>query len=337
MRLTLSRTSWAATSPSFSSVNWMKTCEMPSDDDDRNSSMPLIVLTASSILSVICRLDLLGRRAGLPRGHRDHREIDLRETVEPELQIAEDAEDHQHQNQHRGEDRTLDADGGESIHGRARLSVMDRFGLGRPAISLPVRPARISTFGPFLLAQGDDLFAGHAVADDEHPAHLAGPQHGAGRHEAAVAWPCNSNSAVANSPGRSRWSGFGATASTTIERVSLVTTGAMNRTRASNVRSGKLSTWKRTVWPGWIRPMSCCGTVSDSRNGSIRTSVTTLVACMPGDDLLRRRPPASRPPSRSNGARIVVSSTAFFRMRQLDLRPSGRPEYAWWIWNNAWR
>ena len=27
--------------------------------------------------------------------------------------------------------------------------------------------------------------------------------------------------------------------------------------------------------------MSCCGTVSDSRNGSIRTSVTTFVACIP--------------------------------------------------------
>ena len=31
----------------------MKTCEMPSDEIDRSSSMPLIVLTASSILSVI--------------------------------------------------------------------------------------------------------------------------------------------------------------------------------------------------------------------------------------------------------------------------------------------
>ena len=31
----------------------MITCEMPSDDTDRSSSMPLMVLTASSILSVI--------------------------------------------------------------------------------------------------------------------------------------------------------------------------------------------------------------------------------------------------------------------------------------------
>ena len=52
-RFTLSRTSWAATSASFSRTKLTKTCEMPCDEIDRNSSMPLIVFTASSILSVI--------------------------------------------------------------------------------------------------------------------------------------------------------------------------------------------------------------------------------------------------------------------------------------------
>ncbi len=51
-RLTRSRTSCAATSPSFSSRNATMTCETPSDEFDRSSSMPLMVLTASSILSV---------------------------------------------------------------------------------------------------------------------------------------------------------------------------------------------------------------------------------------------------------------------------------------------
>jgi len=51
--LTLSRTSCAATSVFLSSRNEIITCEIPSDDTDRSSSMPLIVLTASSILSVI--------------------------------------------------------------------------------------------------------------------------------------------------------------------------------------------------------------------------------------------------------------------------------------------
>ena len=50
--LTLSRTSCAATSPFFSRSNRMETIEMPSDEIDWSSSMPLIVLTASSILSV---------------------------------------------------------------------------------------------------------------------------------------------------------------------------------------------------------------------------------------------------------------------------------------------
>src|SRR5881275_3157214 len=52
MRLTLSRTSCAATSAFFSRRNVMKTCETPSTEVERNSSMPLMVLTAASTLSV---------------------------------------------------------------------------------------------------------------------------------------------------------------------------------------------------------------------------------------------------------------------------------------------
>ena len=46
-------TSWAATLTSFSRTNWTKTCETPSIEVERSSSIPLIVLTASSTLSVI--------------------------------------------------------------------------------------------------------------------------------------------------------------------------------------------------------------------------------------------------------------------------------------------
>src|SRR6185295_16522292 len=52
-RLTRSRTSCAAMSPSFSSRKAMMTVETPSDEVERSSSMPLMVLTASSILSEI--------------------------------------------------------------------------------------------------------------------------------------------------------------------------------------------------------------------------------------------------------------------------------------------
>ena len=48
-RRDVSRTSCAATSMSFSSWKLMITCETPSVEIERSSSMPLMVLTASSI------------------------------------------------------------------------------------------------------------------------------------------------------------------------------------------------------------------------------------------------------------------------------------------------
>ncbi len=51
-RLMRSRTSCAAVSASFSSLKETTTCEMPSDDVEVSVSMPLMVLTDSSILSV---------------------------------------------------------------------------------------------------------------------------------------------------------------------------------------------------------------------------------------------------------------------------------------------
>src|SRR5439155_10654353 len=53
MVLTLSRTSCAATSMSFSRTKETMTCEVPSDEIDCSSSTPLMVLTASSILSLM--------------------------------------------------------------------------------------------------------------------------------------------------------------------------------------------------------------------------------------------------------------------------------------------
>ncbi len=53
MPLTLSRTSCAPTSPSFSRSKRTVTTEMPSEETENSWSMPLMVLTASSILSVI--------------------------------------------------------------------------------------------------------------------------------------------------------------------------------------------------------------------------------------------------------------------------------------------
>jgi hypothetical protein len=51
--LTRSVTSWAAMLMSFSRRKVTYTCDTPSTEAERSSSMPLMVLTAASILSVI--------------------------------------------------------------------------------------------------------------------------------------------------------------------------------------------------------------------------------------------------------------------------------------------
>ena len=58
------------------------TCDTPSADTDRSSSMPLIVFTASSIAIGHLGLDLLGRRPWLARRNDDGREVHLRIAIE---------------------------------------------------------------------------------------------------------------------------------------------------------------------------------------------------------------------------------------------------------------
>ena len=80
-----------------------------------------------------------------------------------------------------------------------------------------------------------------------------------------------------------------------------------------NCSPGKASVWKVTVWPALIFDISCWGTVSESRRGSIRIIVTSFA---PGNMAITRSPTemsraATQP---SNGARIEQSSTAFRRV-----------------------
>ena len=65
IRSILLRTSCAATSAFFSRTKVIKTCETPSSEVERNSSMPLIVLTAPSTLSVISVSTSSGEAPGL--------------------------------------------------------------------------------------------------------------------------------------------------------------------------------------------------------------------------------------------------------------------------------
>ena len=76
------------------------------------------------------------------------------------------------------------------------------------------------------------------------------------------------------------------------------------------VLPGKASVWKVTVWPILIRAISCCGTVSDSRKGSIRSMVTSLP--LGNSEITRSPTDTSRSATQpSNGARMEQSSTAF--------------------------
>ena len=70
----------------------MMTCETPSDEVERSSSMPLMVLTASSILSVISVSISSGAAPGQPRRDDDGGEVDLREAIEAEPRERERAD-----------------------------------------------------------------------------------------------------------------------------------------------------------------------------------------------------------------------------------------------------
>ncbi len=117
-RLTLSRTSCAATSTFFSSRNVTMTCDTPSDETERSSSMPLMVLTASSILSLISVSTCSGAAPGSRVVIDDRRQIDLGEPVDAQTEEGEAADDRERQNQDGREDGTLDAECREPLHGK---------------------------------------------------------------------------------------------------------------------------------------------------------------------------------------------------------------------------
>ena len=78
----------------------MMTCEMPSDETERSSSIPLIVLTAFLDLVGDLGLDLLGRGARLHGRDHDGREVDLRKAIDAEPGEREDADHGQRQDEH---------------------------------------------------------------------------------------------------------------------------------------------------------------------------------------------------------------------------------------------
>ena len=113
----LSRTSCAATFASFSSTNETTTCETPSDEFEVSVSMPLIVLTASSILSVTSVSTCSGAAPGSRVVIATDGMSTFGKAIDAEPREREEADDHEREDQHPGEDRALDAELGEPLHG----------------------------------------------------------------------------------------------------------------------------------------------------------------------------------------------------------------------------
>ena len=181
-RLMRSRTSWAAMSAFFSSLNETTTCEMPSDEVDVSVSMPLMVLTDSSILSVtsvsIC--------SGAAPGRRVVTEIvgmsTLGKRSTPRRPKANSPTTRQRQDEHPGEDRTPDAEF-DASHCMAYLATTRTPSTSR---SIPAATTRSPAFRPLAisiaitdhLAGSDDALFDTIGVDDEH---AGGPRDGANR------------------------------------------------------------------------------------------------------------------------------------------------------------
>ncbi len=71
-------------------------------------------------------LYLLGRSARVDRRDRHHREVDLREAVEPELFVADDADQEDREDDHRREDGALYTELCEPLHGVSLSSLSQR-------------------------------------------------------------------------------------------------------------------------------------------------------------------------------------------------------------------
>ena len=87
----------------------MITCEMPSDETERSSSMPLMVLTASSILSVISVSICSGAAPGWTVVITTVGKSTFGKRSTPSCVNENAPIDRQRQDEHGREDRTFDA------------------------------------------------------------------------------------------------------------------------------------------------------------------------------------------------------------------------------------
>ena len=207
-----SRTSCAATLTSFSMTNVTTTCETPSVVIERSSSMPLMVLTASSTLSVISVSTSSGAAPGWRRDDDDVREVDVGEAIDAELHVPGDADDADDEDEHRREDRPLDAERGEPLHGLLHLRAVAHVGAGRQddRSRPPSRRSSTATTSPLRLAElHEALLHLLARADDEDARLGLVALDGARRARRGAGCSPSSSRATANMPGLSWPSWFG--------------------------------------------------------------------------------------------------------------------------------
>ena len=141
---TLARTSCAAMSAFLDRSNEIVTRERPSVEVERSSSMPDDGIDRGLDAVGDLGLDVLGRRAGVGGRDRHDRCLDARVAVDAQREERHPADDRDGRDQHRGEDRAVDADFSELLHDGA-CYFSSRSGNHQMAVTRSSRPTRSST------------------------------------------------------------------------------------------------------------------------------------------------------------------------------------------------
>ena len=118
-----SRMSWAAVSMSRLRLKVAMTKEVRARGDRAQLLDPLDGVDRLLDLLRDLGLGLLGRGAGQGRAHRDRRQVDRGEAVDPQPAVAGGAHDDQGEDDHGREHRPADTDLGELLH--RRLAPLD--------------------------------------------------------------------------------------------------------------------------------------------------------------------------------------------------------------------
>src|SRR6185503_7674807 len=261
-------------------------------------------------------LHLLGRGTRQLGPHHHRRQVDRRETVDAELPVAGGADDHQRQDDHRGEDGTANADRGQLLHGIVPYEAGAPAGAistAAPVVRLPgftttdspcSRPDRISTASPAwrpVVTGRSSALPSRTVTTFSIPANSTSADAGTTRESPPLSvWI----SARANEPGRSSPFELSTSASTINERFASSIAGEI-RTILPGQASVAPSVRTATGWPSRTLSASRSGTSSRRRSGVSLTSVSTGAPAARYSPRLARR--CCTAPEKGATSRLSVS------------------------------